>query len=203
MKNDLMDENEFWSIIEKTNNSDDGPDVLREEVSKLSSRNIIMFDCHIDIFSSRAHRLGLARALNIINGYSNDNFLFLRIGLIARGKEIYKKAIENPDSLADIDNKVKPNYEIGYLPGVMPKGFNDEERTEGILRSVLDELSAEQYEDLQPQLYSPSSIELAFSDEINMKLLPKLMEKYGNRKRLSVSQHEMMLNSMIYFPTSS
>ncbi len=179
MNNDLMDEKGFWSIIEKGKNSDDVLDIVREELRKLSLRNIVMFNIYVIAFLNRTYGFWFMSAFLIIDDCGDDGFKYLRCGLIARGEEIYKKAVENPDSLADLDTKVEENEAFSYLAYEVYEEITGEEYTGKEV--PMYELSAELCEDVIPKIY-PLFFKLPFSNERNMQFLPKLMKKYGSKK---------------------
>ncbi len=199
MKNDLMNEKEFWSIIEVGKDSQYVEFVLDEELKKLSLRNLVMFQAYMNTFRTRAHRLEIERAIYIINGYySDDNSNFFRAGLIARGEKIFKNAIENPDSLADLDKMIEMTPYFAYIALVIYKEVTGEYSTgKEVLESEWPPEYHEAMEGMDFGFFEEINRHSIFTDKKNMKYLPKLMKKYGNRKRQLVPQHVSMLSDII------
>lgn len=111
-----MNSKQFWQIIEKGKDSDTPEAIIARELEKLSAAEIISYQEHFEQFFVRAYRWDLWGAAYLINGgCSDDGFIDFRYGLIAKGKEIYEKALENPDSLADLEIDEIANEAFGYV----------------------------------------------------------------------------------------
>jgi hypothetical protein len=112
-----MNIDEFWAIIEKGKDSEEPEEIIPEQLKKLSPEEIISFQDHFDRLHEQAYQWGLWGAAYMIGGgCSDDGFVDFRYGLISKGRDIYEKALENPDSLAklaldtDIENEL-----FGYV----------------------------------------------------------------------------------------
>jgi hypothetical protein len=103
----IMNEAEFWRIIETANYSSAGDgykqaDLLVEYLSQLSEGEILDFDYIFNKLHDEAYDYNLWAAAYIIGGgCSDDGFTDFRAWLIAQGQEVYEKALAEPESLAD------------------------------------------------------------------------------------------------------
>jgi len=121
-RENLMSEDLFWEIIEKTK-ADDPQDQLDNLVNLLSTMtadDIFGFDYRLDKFLETSYSSDLwAAAYIICGGCSDDSFDYFRAWLISKGRTVFEAAVENPDSLidflADADESDFPeNEEILY-----------------------------------------------------------------------------------------
>ena len=101
---EMLDEDLFWSIVEKslqaTNNQDDQERVLVKEIEKLTPKQMIGFRLRTDSLLYDTYNSEMWCAGYIMNGgCSDDGFEYFRNWVISRGKEIYYAAKDNPDSL--------------------------------------------------------------------------------------------------------
>ena len=112
-----MNINEFWNIINKGKSSAESTAIIREEINKLPSTEVISYQQHFNQLVVQAYQWDLWGAAYIIGGgCSDDGFMDFRYGLIAKGKEIYDSALINPDSLAEIGVDVEIENELfGYI----------------------------------------------------------------------------------------
>lgn len=103
-----MNHAQFWQIIADQCRSDpqsanEWDTKLTEALTKLSAHEIIEWNYIFDELAQQAYRTDLWAAAYLINGgASDDGFYYFRCWLIGMGETIYKNAIANPDSLADI-----------------------------------------------------------------------------------------------------
>jgi len=113
-----MNTNEFWDVLEPGKKSDKPETSLRSELQKLSAEEIQSFQTHFDELFDKAYRWDLWGAAYVIHGgCSDDGFIDFRYALLSSGKEVFGKALENPDSLADLGEKMQQldNEEFGYV----------------------------------------------------------------------------------------
>ncbi len=100
-----MDIDQFWSIVEEIKDEQNPVDSLAERLEQLTPQEIISFNEHLYDLHDKAFIWDLWGAAYIIQGgCSDDGFMDFRFGLISRGKEVFERTIENPDSLADLDD---------------------------------------------------------------------------------------------------
>jgi len=102
-----MKRDRFWSIIAnaRTNNPDAPQEGLRAILRTLSPEEIVKFQDTFDrVVHDDGYQWGLWGAAYLINGgCSDDCFEYFRYALVSLGEHTYQTAIQNPDSLADVN----------------------------------------------------------------------------------------------------
>jgi len=101
---EMLDENLFWNIIERsiagTGNQEDQEELLIEEISKLSLKEMVGFRLRTDELLYKSYNSEMWCASYIMNGGSSDDgFEYFRNWVISRGRDVYYNAQKNPDSL--------------------------------------------------------------------------------------------------------
>ncbi|WP_165251495.1 DUF4240 domain-containing protein [Paludisphaera soli] len=109
-----MDEARFWRIIDETcgaarEDPDSWPERLTDALRDLPADEIVEWDGRFHRLLARAYTVDLWGAAYLINGgASDDGFYYFRCWLIGMGRDVYEKALAEPDSLADV---VEPGVE--------------------------------------------------------------------------------------------
>jgi hypothetical protein len=109
-----MNHEQFWQVIENTCRSDprsagEWDERLIEALTRFPADEIIEWNHIFDRLAKTAYTTDLWAAAYIINGgASDDGFYYFRCWLIGMGRDIYGKAIADPDSLADV---VSPRWD--------------------------------------------------------------------------------------------
>lgn len=103
-----MNKEQFWQIIDTARKTAGGwksmYDPLLEALAKLDALDIIRWDQIFDQYRILAYKDKIWAAAAVMHeGCSKDGFEAFLGWLIAQGKEVYFKALENPDSLAEVD----------------------------------------------------------------------------------------------------
>jgi hypothetical protein len=104
-----MTTDKFWDIIGRVHEAGRGDkkrkcELIGEELRKLSAEDVQAFDDHFTDLCYQAYRWELWDAAFLIcGGCGNDSFMDFRYNLISMGREIFEKAMSDPDSLADLD----------------------------------------------------------------------------------------------------
>jgi TPR repeat protein len=102
-----MNENDFWHLIETARaecKGDGGKQValIQEKLQTLSDREILDFDRLLHEQMRASYNRDLWAAAYIINGgCSDDGFDYFRAWLIAQGKEVFYRALKDPESLVE------------------------------------------------------------------------------------------------------
>lgn len=101
---EMLDENLFWQIIDKslrnTKNQDDQERFLIKEIGNLTPKEMIGFRLRTDKLLYDTYSSEMWCAGYIMNGgCSDDGFEYFRNWIISRGKKVYYQAKENPDNL--------------------------------------------------------------------------------------------------------
>jgi Protein of unknown function (DUF4240) len=102
----MLDEDLYWKLItdslKKSEDQDEQEEHLVNKISKLTSEEMIGFRLRTDKLLFDTYTSEMWCAGYIINGgCSDDGFEYFRNWVISRGKEVYYKAKENPDSLIE------------------------------------------------------------------------------------------------------
>jgi len=100
-----MTEAEFWDHIRATRRVDPEAHAerLTARLAKLPVPAILDFDRRWDAAMAESYRWDLWGAAYLINGgCSDDGFDYFRGWLILRGRDTFKAAVADPDSLADV-----------------------------------------------------------------------------------------------------
>jgi hypothetical protein len=112
-------------------------DSLRQALLPLSSDELSAFDTLFDQKLSRAYQWNLWGAAYLINdGCSDDGFVYFRAWLIMQGRDVYEKALTNPDSLADICREPDEEIECEDVLYVAGELFEEKTGTEMEPRSA-------------------------------------------------------------------
>jgi hypothetical protein len=103
-----MDEATFWALIDETrragrNDDELQTDLLIEKLAQLPLGEVFEWDAIFDDLMDTAYIAELWGVASIIGcGCGDDGFIDFRAWLIGQGKEIYERALANPEDLADI-----------------------------------------------------------------------------------------------------
>jgi hypothetical protein len=109
-----MPADQFWETMERAGRFDHDPaahiDALRSELRALSPEDIISFEVAFRRYLNKAYTWNLWGAADVINGgCSDDGFEYFRRWLVSRGRDVYERALSDPDSLARLDARPGPD----------------------------------------------------------------------------------------------
>ena len=103
-----MDEDQFWSLIEQSRDAAEG-DVDRQtrQLEQLlrgySQEDLESFAGFFYTAQARLYREDCWEAGILVNtGMGDDTFTDFRAWVISRGREVYERTLQDPDSLADL-----------------------------------------------------------------------------------------------------
>ena len=103
-----MDKAQFWRLIEDAKEKSGGEceaqvELIEAALAKLPPDEMVAFNRITDELRDEAYKWDLWGAAYLINGgASDDGFEYFRCWLIAQGQAIFEKAVQDPDSLADV-----------------------------------------------------------------------------------------------------
>ncbi len=125
-----MTEEEFWAFIDKSREESAECEAqaaaLAWLLSAQSAQAIQSFDGIFAAKRADAYRWDLWGAAYLINGgCSDDGFEYFRCWLIGQGREVFEKALNNPDSLADILSGGEDDLECEDLLHAADKAHED------------------------------------------------------------------------------
>src|ERR687887_129997 len=103
-----MTVDEFWAMIDAAGAAAGGEvelygDTLRRVLTPLPPEELISFDSLFARHLDRAYLWELWGAAYLINGgCSDDCFVYFRAWLIMQGRDVYERALSDPDALAGV-----------------------------------------------------------------------------------------------------
>jgi hypothetical protein len=163
-----MNIDQFWAILDGLQG--EAPEVeLRSRLELLDTEELLGFQELFDNAVDDAYDWDLWGAAYIIDGgCSDDGFTDFRYGLIARGKRVYDRALQDPDSLSDVasdeDDGEISNEDFGYVAQEIYQNRTGEDLPR-VSIGVSDEPTGEQWD---------------FEDsELCSSRLPRLWAKFG------------------------
>jgi hypothetical protein len=166
----LMDEDQFWKIIQTTKDNSNGDfeeqqEELTNELRKLTPDDIILFGNSFRYFRGQANTWELWGAIYIIHGgCSDDSFNDFREWVIGQGKDFYYKTIKDPESLVEIDTDKIDEVEwegLGYVHS-----------------TVFKELTGQEMEYLFKEKQETTGVEWEEESDDLKNMFPKLYAKY-------------------------
>lgn len=113
----MLDENLYWQIVkeslENTEDQEEQEAYLINRLQKLDPKDIIGFRLRTDKLLYDTYNSEMWCAGYIINGgCSDDGFEYFRNWVISRGKDVYYKAKQNPDTLIEQVNDELEQYDF-------------------------------------------------------------------------------------------
>jgi hypothetical protein len=132
----LMDEEQFWSIIQTAKDNCNGDyeqqqKELANELRKLPADAIILFGNRFRYFRGQANTWELWGAIYIIHGgCGDDSFNDFREWVIGQGKAFYYKTINDPETLVDMETSEIEDIEwegLGYIPATVFQNLTRQE----------------------------------------------------------------------------
>ena len=114
---EMLDENLYWNIIDKslknTSNQDEQEQFLIKEIERLTPKQMIGFRLRTDKLLYNTYNSEMWCAGYIMNGgCSDDGFEYFRNWVISRGKDTYYQAKQNPDNLIKEVNEDLEMYDF-------------------------------------------------------------------------------------------
>ncbi len=103
-----MDERTFWKLIEESKAESKGDsfrqlEILQSKLERLSPTEIVEYDRIYGCCYRETYRWDLRAAAYLINeGCSDDWFDYFRSSLITQGEQVFRNALADPNSLADV-----------------------------------------------------------------------------------------------------
>lgn len=124
----LMNENQFWKIIQAAKDNADGDyeqqqEELANALRKLTPDDLILFGNTFLYFRGQANTWELWGAIYIIHGgCGDDSFNDFREWVIGQGKDFYHRTVTNPETLVDVDRDKIEDVEwkgLGHVPATV------------------------------------------------------------------------------------
>jgi hypothetical protein len=104
---DMMNETQFWTIIDLTAKFENDPEKqlesLHAELRKLTSDEIMQFELAFNEMRRRAYSWELWGAAYVLHGgASDDGFEYFMRWLVSKGRAVFENVVADPESLAII-----------------------------------------------------------------------------------------------------
>ncbi|HZI96923.1 MAG TPA: DUF4240 domain-containing protein [Actinomycetales bacterium] len=102
-----METDEFWALIDSARDEAKADparqtELLTRSLSGLAADDIVSFDAHFRSTRARGYTWDLwAVGFLAAGGMSDDAFMDFRAYLIGRGREVWERALEDPDAITD------------------------------------------------------------------------------------------------------
>ncbi|ASE61644.2 MULTISPECIES: DUF4240 domain-containing protein [Chryseobacterium] len=179
---EMLDENLFWKIVDSSvknsSNQNEQEKYLVSEISKLTPKQMVGFRLRTDKLLYDTYTSEMWCAAYIMNdGCSDDGFEYFRNWVISRGRDVYYKAKENPDTLiSQKDHGDEGMFEFELFWYVALKAFKNTTGKE--LYDYIDENNFRTKEGNYPQF------EFNWQEgnlESRKKLCPNLYAEFENR----------------------
>lgn len=106
-----MNEDSFWALLEASRDEArrrgvPHAEVLASMLRKLDAKDVLVFDELFLRHQVAANRWDLWAAAELIgDGCSDDGFTDFRSALIGLGRDVYTRAVADPDTLADLPTR--------------------------------------------------------------------------------------------------
>lgn len=167
----LMDEDQFWKIIQTAKDHSNGnfekqQEDLAKELWKITPDDIILFGNRFRYFRGQAYTWELWGAIYIIHGgCGDDSFNDFREWVIGQGKDFYYKTINDPESLVEIDTEqIDIDWEgLGY-----------------VYSTVFEEMTGQEMEYLLEENKEITGVEWEEDNDDLKNMFPRLYEKYAD-----------------------
>lgn len=110
----------FWKIIEDVHRESGGDmdckcSLLEKRLLGLDEEDLRGFTEHFDRLDAEAYSWSLWAAADVMNGgCGDDTFSDFRAALISQGREIYERAMVDPDSLVELETGSVDLFHEGY-----------------------------------------------------------------------------------------
>jgi hypothetical protein len=114
---EMLDENLYWQIVQESLNNSGTQDAQQEylvrRLQKLNPKDMVGFRLRTDKLLYDTYNSEMWCAGYIMNGgCSDDGFEYFRNWVISRGKDVYYKAKQNPDTLIEQVDEVAEYYDF-------------------------------------------------------------------------------------------
>ena len=119
-----METDEFWVLIDAAREGAGGDleqqaELLTQALGRLAADDIVSFDAHFRATRAHGYTWDLWAVGSLAaGGMSDDAFLDFRAYLIGRGREIWERAVADPDSITDDLDRHLNGEAIGASEGL-------------------------------------------------------------------------------------
>jgi len=165
-----VDEAQFWRVIEAAKEKSKGEveeqaEIVATQLAQYTPEEIVEFDKILDRLMARSYTNELWAACYILNGgCSDDGFDYFRGWLISQGEAIFNRALQDPQSLADVELPEDDNLEAESILYVAWTAYEERTGSEfpmGMRSAPVltgEEWTEEELEEKYPRLVEKSSV---------------------------------------------
>lgn len=153
----LMETEKFWIIIETSKSNSLGDyekqqSELENELLKLTAKDVLEFDNKFRSLRGEIYNWDFWAAAYIINGgCSDDCFSDFRGWLIGQGKSIFENAIQNIETLSELNETNDGDWEgLSYIPTDIYEKKTGKAMPQGIQENI--EITGEEWEENENDL---------------------------------------------------
>lgn len=120
-----MDDDRFWQMVEWANEQSDGDMEMKYwclyvQILQLSPKEATAFSAIYDRHHDLSYSWSMAEACDILlDGAGSDGFDDFRAALLSMGRQVYERAIDDPDSLAEVNASIETWRFESYSYAVM------------------------------------------------------------------------------------
>lgn len=185
-----MNQDTFWALIQEAKiacgqDMDAMTEHLREGLLKMGAGSARQFHNIFQAYMDLEEPFGLWDAASIIkeNGCSLENFIDFRAWLIAQGKEVYRNALQDPDTLADVEPYGDCSFEsIAYVGNDVYHSLTGQDAYGDLDTAAYLELR----DALKRDIVYREGIHTPSGPRSFPKLMPRLCAKYGGTERFDM-----------------
>ncbi len=114
-----MNLEQYWGIVEKSRPRSNDPEThcaaITRRLQRLSPAEIVDFERNFSRLVDEAYRADLWDVAYAINGgCSDDGFVYFRWWLVMQGRDVFERALLDPESLAEISGCTENLEHEGY-----------------------------------------------------------------------------------------
>lgn len=183
-----MDKTLFWKLIDdairEVAPSDEIAPVLVDKLAAMEIGDIMRWHQIFNAYQRLSYKNKLWAAAYVINGgCSDDGFDYFRGWLTAQGKDVFLRALAEPDSLASVDVAMdEASYEemlgVGYDAYFRKTGM--EQRDYGAFRAAYEEhaLTDGEWQSLAADIDYALDIDMEWDEDMLGSVVPALSAKF-------------------------
>ena len=180
-----MDKELFWNLIEETKSScgknmEDMTNILRDKLVKYPIKDIKKFDSIFYEYHDAAYKDGICNVGQIMNHgiMTDDGFIDFRSWLIAQGKEVYMRALKNPETLVEqAGRNIDGWYEFETIAYAASYAIQKKSKKSYLHR---EELSEDEKNDIRSEIIYYEYADKDVSRFEVKKYYPKLVKQFLN-----------------------
>jgi hypothetical protein len=184
-----MDKSIFWKLIDdarrEAGSSDGVAGLLVDKLAGMDIGGIMRWKHIFDAYQKLSYKSRLWAAAYVINGgCSDDGFDYFRGWLTAQGKDVFLRALADPDSLVDVDVEMDEAFDeemlaVGYEAYFKKSNMTQRDYGKARAASLEHKLSDDERRDLAQEIHYAPDMDLPWDEDNPGVVVPKLSEKFA------------------------